>query len=113
MVDREYPATVSHLRLPNLSDNMPDAIFVRLAVVSATPSISPMTAVRTPSTLARKNGIRLTSISEETSVSNDVIVTTHTLRGKRLRAFSFCIPPQNYRDGMTPPLPIPHHPRRV
>jgi hypothetical protein len=33
----------------------------------------------------------LTSISDETSVRNDVIVTTHTLRGKRWRDVLFII----------------------
>src|SRR3972149_11730820 len=70
---------------------MPKKIFSKLAVVSAMPSMRPMIAVRTPSTLARKNGTRLISISEEMSFNSDVIVRTHTLRGRRRSLFCFCM----------------------
>ena len=56
-----------------------------------TNEVEPMTAVRTPSTFERKNGIKLISISEETSVKKDVSVTAHTLRGKLRRLFCFCM----------------------
>ena len=49
------------------------------------PSIRPMTAVPTPSTLARKSGIRLKIISEEMSVRKEVAVTTQMLRGRAVR----------------------------
>ena len=82
MVEMAYPSTVSPLRWPSLSERAPEYIFIRLAVVSAKPSIRPMMAVVAPSTLARKSGTRLKIISEETSVRNEVTVTTQTLRGK-------------------------------
>src|SRR3990170_1355441 len=64
------------------SDSQPEAIFSRLAVVSATPSIRPIAAVRAPRTFARNNGSKLDSISDETSVRKLVSVTTQTLRGR-------------------------------
>src|SRR5829696_8163806 len=85
--EREYPITVNGLRLPSLSESAPKTIFNRLAVVSAIPSIKPMTAVRTPRIFARKNGIVLRSISDEVSLRRDVADITHTLRGKRFRFF--------------------------
>ena len=51
-------------------------------MVSAIPSINPMTAVPTPSMLARKSGMRLKIISDEMSVRKDVTVTTQMLRGR-------------------------------
>ena len=87
--ERAYPTTANGLRLPKRSESAPKRIFNKLAVVSAMPSIKPMTAVRTPRMLARKNGMRFSSISEEMSLSSDVADITQTLRGKRL--MFFCI----------------------
>src|ERR671924_1342558 len=69
------------------SDMAPKKIFNRLVVVSATPSINPITAVRTPRMLARKKGMRFNNISEEMSLSSDVADITHTLRGNLRQPF--------------------------
>ena len=80
-VDTAYPMTASHLRIPSLSEIHPENSLRMEATDSATPSISPMTAVLTPSTLFRNSGSRLTIISLDTSVKKLVTATTHTLRG--------------------------------
>ena len=55
---------------------------MRLAVVSATPSIRPITAIRTLSTLARNSGRRCTSISLATSLRKLVTERTQTFLGR-------------------------------
>ncbi len=59
-----------------------------LDVASATPSITPMTLVFTPSTFARNSGRMFITISLETSMKKLVALTAHTLRG-RLRTEAF------------------------
>ena len=86
---KSIPDHRERLAFAERSESAPKTIFNRLAVVSATPSINPMTAVPTPRMFARKNGIILVNISEETSFSSDVRDITHTLRGKRRSEFSF------------------------
>ena len=54
---------------------------MRLAVVSATPSMRPMTAMRTLRTLARKSGMRWTSISLAMSLRKLVSERTQTFLG--------------------------------
>ena len=83
-VERPYPATVSHLRCPIRSDQRPDSILSRLDVVSATPSMRPTVTVRTPSALARNKGIKWTTMSVDTSVRNEAMVSIQMLRGKCL-----------------------------
>ena len=51
-----YPATMSGLRVASLSDHQPLAILSRLAVDSATPSISPTKAMLAPSVAVRNTG---------------------------------------------------------
>src|SRR5665648_560523 len=60
---------------------------MRLAVVSARPSMRPTMAVPAPSTFAKKRGTRLASISDEISVKKEVAVTIQTLRGRLRRGF--------------------------
>src|SRR5688572_11708119 len=93
-----YPITANGLRFPKRSDVAPKKILSKLAVVSATPSINPITAVRTPRIFARKNGIRFNNISEEMSLRSDVADITHTLRGKPRQPFWLCT------GGVIPPL---------
>jgi hypothetical protein len=81
IVDRPYPATASHLRACTLSDSQPEKTWSRLAVASEIPSMRPMTLVRTPSTLLRKSGRMLMTISLEMSMKKLVRLTAHTLRG--------------------------------
>ena len=59
-----------------------------LDVASATPSMTPMTLVFTPSTFARNNGRMFSTISLDTSMKKLVALTAHTLRGK-LRTDAF------------------------
>ncbi len=54
--DTPYPRTISSLRRRKRSASHPEPNFTVLAVVSAIPSISPMTALSTPSTADRKSG---------------------------------------------------------
>ena len=55
---------------------------MRLAVVSATPSMRPMTAIRTLRTLTRKRGRRWTSISLAMSLRKLVTESTQTFLGR-------------------------------
>ena len=67
--------------LPTRSERAPEKALSRLEVDSASPSISPMVAVRAPRTLARKRGRTFSTISLETSVRKLVRLAAQTLRG--------------------------------
>jgi len=77
------------LRPPILSESHPEKSFKILAVASATPSIKPMMLVVTPSTFARNNERRFSTISLEISMNMLVKPTAQTLRGKSLMEFFF------------------------
>ncbi len=55
-VDTLYPKTMRGLRFPSLSLSQPAPILSRLAVVSAMPSMRPMSDLLTPSTEDRNTG---------------------------------------------------------
>jgi hypothetical protein len=76
------------LRRRTRSEKAPEATWRRLAADAATPSMSPISEVRRPRTLARKSGRTLTTISVEMSVRKLVALAAHTLRGIRRRALS-------------------------
>jgi hypothetical protein len=69
------------LRAPSRSESQPEKTLSRLAVASAMPSIRPMMPLPTPSTLLRKRGRRLITISLEMSIKKLVRLTAQTLRG--------------------------------
>jgi len=68
IVDREYPIPTNNFRFFILSENQPEKTFKILAVVSATPSMSPMNALSTPSVTDKNTGSKGYIISVEKSV---------------------------------------------